>query len=52
MREITKVADGIKGRTFNAIPLFIAAGVYLALVVGMTAIQKRMERRLAKGDNR
>ncbi len=52
VRELTKIADGIRGRTFNGLPLFLVAGIYLLLVVGMTAVQKRLERRLAKGDNR
>ncbi len=52
VQELTKSADLIKGRTFNGLPLFIAAGTYLIMVVGMTALQKRLERRLAKGDNR
>ncbi len=52
VRELTKVADGIRGRTFISLPLFLVAGIYLLLVIGMTAIQKKMERRLAKGDNR
>ncbi len=52
VQELTKSADLIKGRTFNGLPLFIAAGIYLIMVVGMTALQKRLERRLAKGDNR
>lgn len=52
VRELTKVADGIRGRTFIGLPLFLVAGIYLLLVIGMTAIQKKMERRLARGDNR
>ncbi len=52
VRELTKVADGIRGRTFIGLPLFLVAGIYLLLVIGMTSIQKKMERRLAKGDNR
>lgn len=52
VRDLTKVADGIKGRTFSSAPLFIAAGIYLVLVIGMTAVQRRIERRLAKGDRR
>lgn len=52
VRDLTKIADGIRGRTFNSLPLFLVAGIYLLLVVGLTAVQKRMERRLAKGDNR
>ncbi|MFA9381148.1 MAG: amino acid ABC transporter permease [Acetanaerobacterium sp.] len=52
VRELTKVAEGIRGRTFNSMPLFIVAGIYLLLVIGMTAVQKRLEGRLAKSDNR
>lgn len=52
VRELTKVSDGIKGRAFIATPLFIVAAIYLVLVVGMTQVQKRLERRLAKGDRR
>lgn len=52
VRDLTKVADGIKGRTFESAPLFIAAIMYLVLVVAMTQVQKKLERRLAKGDRR
>lgn len=52
VQELTKSADLIRGRTFIGLPLFISAGLYLIMVVGMTALQKRLERRLAKGDNR
>ena len=52
VRDLTKVADGIKGRAFVSEPLFVAAIIYLVLVVGMTQVQKRLERRLAKGDHR
>ena len=44
------VADGIRGRTFNSIPLYLAAFLYLILVAGMAALQKRMEKRLARSD--
>ena len=50
VRELTKVSDSIRGIAFNSAPLFIAAAIYLLLVVGMTAIQKKMERRLAQSD--
>lgn len=52
VRDLTKVADGIKGRAFIGEPLFIAALIYLVLVVGMMQVQKRLERRLAKSDRR
>ena len=49
-RDLTKVSDSIRGIAFNSAPLFIAAAIYLLMVVGMTAIQKKMERRLAQSD--
>ena len=52
VRELTKVSDGIKGRTFSSAPLFITALIYLVLVIGMTQVQKMLERRLAKSDRR
>lgn len=52
VRDLTKVADGIKGRAFIGEPLFIAALIYLVLVVGMMQVQKKLERRLAKSDRR
>lgn len=52
VRDLTKVADGIKGRAFISEPLFIAALIYLVLVIAMTQVQKRLERRLGKGDRR
>ncbi|GAB7140290.1 amino acid ABC transporter permease [Deferribacterales bacterium RsTz2092] len=48
VRDLTKAADGIKGRTFQSMPLFITAFIYLALVMGLTRVQERMERTLAK----
>lgn len=52
VRDLTKVADGIKGRAFVSEPLFVAALIYLVLVIAMTQVQKRLERRLGKGDRR
>ena len=46
VRDLTKVSDSIRGISFLSTPLFVAAALYLLLVMGMTAIQKRMERRL------
>ena len=42
---ITNAAADVKNPKFT-----IAAAIYLPLVVGMTAIQKKMERRLAQSD--
>ena len=50
VRDLTKAADGIKGRIFEPTPLFLAAIIYLILVIGMTAIQRAIERRLSASD--
>lgn len=50
VRDLTKVSDSIRGISFLSTPLFVAAALYLLLVMGMTAIQKKMERRLAQSD--
>ena len=44
------MASNIRGRAFVTMPLYIVAAIYLILVVGMTAIQKNFERRLAVSD--
>lgn len=48
--EITKVAERYKGKTYMMEPLFIAAALYLTLVIGLTKVQQHIERRLAKSD--
>lgn len=48
--ELTKAASNIRGRAFVTMPLYIVALMYLILVVGMTAIQKKIERRLRVSD--
>ncbi len=51
--DLTKAAINIRSRTFNAwIPLFFIALVYLLLVTGLSAVQKRLERRMAANDKR
>lgn len=50
VRDLTKISDSLRGITFINAPLFIAAGIYLIMVVGMTSVQKKMERRLAQSD--
>lgn len=52
VRDLTKVSDSLRGISFNSMPLFIAAAVYLVLVIGMTSVQKKIERRLAQSDRR
>jgi len=50
VRDITKVADAIKGTYFISSPLYIAAVIYLAVVLILTRLQKKLERRLARSD--
>ncbi len=50
VRDLTKAADGVRGLTFNSVPLYLVALVYLLLVIGITAVQKQVERRMAKSD--
>ncbi|MCX7614139.1 MAG: amino acid ABC transporter permease [Clostridiales bacterium] len=49
--DLTMAASLVRSRTFNAyVPLFFIAIIYLIIVVGLTALQKRLERRLAVND--
>ena len=50
VRDLTMAANSIKSRIFNIMPLIIVAVVYLIMVLGLTQLQKRMERRLARSD--
>ncbi len=50
VRDLTKAADGVHGITFNSVPLYLAAIIYLLLVIAITAVQKQVERRMAKSD--
>ena len=53
VRELTMVSTVIKSRTFNAyVPLLAVAAIYLVIVLGLTALQKKMERRLRVSDQR
>ncbi len=49
--DLTKAGDIIRGRTFSAfMPLFAVAAVYLAMVMLLTWIVGRIERRLRKSE--
>lgn len=48
--DLTKMVDVIKGRTANSMPLYIGALLYLVMVVGLAALQKKIERRYARSD--
>lgn len=50
--DLTKAANNIYTRTFNVAPLYIVAVIYLLLVMCMTFLLKRVERRLSKSDHR
>lgn len=51
--DLTKVGDLVRSKTMDAVfPLLAVALIYLLLVIGLTAIQKRIERRLRQGDRR
>ena len=53
VRELTMVSTVIKSRTFNAyVPLLTIAAIYLVIVLGLTALQKKMERRMSVSDQR
>ena len=53
LMDLTKAADYIRSRTYSAfMPLLMAAAIYLVIVVGLTRIFARVERRLRQGDSR
>ncbi len=53
VRDLTKAGDQIRNNTYDAVnPLLTVAVTYLAMVVLMTALLSRVERRLAKSDKR
>lgn len=52
MMDLTKAGDYIRSRTLSAFfPLLTVAAVYLVLVIGLTALFGRLERRLRQGDS-
>lgn len=50
LMEITRAGDLIRSRTFGFMPLFITAAIYLVVVVALTKVQQKMEKRLAASD--
>lgn len=52
VRDVTKMASSIKGTYFISSPLYIAAVIYLVVVLLLTRLQKNLERRLARSDRR
>lgn len=53
LNELTRGGDIIRGTTFDALlPLFAVAIIYLILVMGISAIMGKLERRLRTSDHR
>lgn len=53
LNELTRGGDIIRGTTFDALlPLFTVALIYLALVMGISALMGKLERRLRTSDHR
>jgi ABC-type amino acid transport system permease subunit len=49
--DLTKAGDIVRSRTFEAFfPLYFVALCYLIMVIGLTTIQKLLERRLSESD--
>ncbi|MDL2206354.1 amino acid ABC transporter permease [Eubacteriales bacterium OttesenSCG-928-N13] len=53
LMDLAKAGDYIRSRTYSAfVPLLSVAAVYLVIVIGLTQIFGRVERRLRQGDSR
>lgn len=52
VQDVLKMATNIQNRVYNIAPLMITAVFYLVLVVGMTQVQRLIERRLSASDRR
>ena len=52
LEDITRAGDIVRSRTWTFMPLITSAFIYLFLVLGLTKVQKYIERRLAAGDRR
>lgn len=51
IEDLTKMGDLIRSRTFSAfMPLIAVACIYLIMVLGLTALDDRLERRLRKNE--
>ncbi|MEG0570512.1 MAG: amino acid ABC transporter permease [Oscillospiraceae bacterium] len=50
VHDLTKAGEVIKSNSYNGTIYFVVAAIYLVMVVGMTAVLKRLERRLSKSD--
>jgi len=51
--DLTRAGDLIRSRTFDAfLPLLAVVAIYLLVVMGLTQLMTRLERRLRRSDNR
>lgn len=50
--DVTNAGDLIRTRTWGKAPLLVSAAIYLVMVIGLTTLQQRIERRLAASDHR
>ena len=50
--DITRVSQQIMSRTFNVMPMFIAAAIYLVIVAVLTFFLSKLEKRLRASDVR
>lgn len=48
--DLTRAGDNIRALTYSAMPLLLVALIYLAVVLLMTYLLRRLERRLASSD--
>lgn len=53
LADLTQAGVLIRSRTFDAfLPLLAVAAIYLVIVLGMTSLMNKLERRLRRSDNR
>ena len=53
IQDLTKAGDRIRYATYDAfMPLIVVAAIYLVLVLGLTALVGKLEKKLAKSDGR
>jgi ABC-type amino acid transport system permease subunit len=51
--DLTRAGDMIRSRTYDAfMPLLVVAAIYLLIVLSLTMVMAKLERRLRRSDNR
>jgi ABC-type amino acid transport system permease subunit len=52
LQDLTKGGDIIRSQTYDAFPPLLAAGlIYLVIVIGLSTLMGRLERRLRSSDH-